>query len=186
MPALPLLRPPPIYPAVVEQMAGSMERVLFFACVCLLVNSAWTEDPYRFFDWDITHGEISPLGVPQQVRHQSLVLVLQCDFIQTSVQSTKLWNGYHRLKFLNLASWKSLVMRFAFAFLQGILINGQFPGPTLECQTNDNLIINVRNSLPDPFLLSWYVRIHLHKTAALIIGCLNFKYQLQYIDRTHK
>ncbi|KAG2541025.1 hypothetical protein PVAP13_9NG596614 [Panicum virgatum] len=69
-----------------------MERVLFFACVCLLI-----------FRWDITYGEISPLGVPQQ----------------------------------------------------GVLINGQFPGPTLECQTNDNLIINVRNSLPDPFLLSW-------------------------------
>ncbi|KAF8728583.1 hypothetical protein HU200_017848 [Digitaria exilis] len=38
---------------------------------------------------------------------------------------------------------------------QGILINGQFPGPTIECQTNDNLIINIRNSLPDPFLLPW-------------------------------
>ncbi|RLN18330.1 hypothetical protein C2845_PM02G27030 [Panicum miliaceum] len=84
-------------------MAGSMRRALLFVCVCLLVNSARAEDPYRFFDWDVTYGEISPLGVSQQ----------------------------------------------------GILINGQFPGPTVECQTNDDLIINVHNSLPDPFLLSW-------------------------------
>ncbi|PUZ48438.1 hypothetical protein GQ55_7G245300 [Panicum hallii var. hallii] len=38
---------------------------------------------------------------------------------------------------------------------QAILINGQFPGPKIECQTNDNLIINVHNNLPEPFLLSW-------------------------------
>ncbi|WCJ37552.1 SKU5 similar 5 [Euphorbia peplus] len=38
---------------------------------------------------------------------------------------------------------------------QVILINGQFPGPQLESVTNDNLIINVFNSLDEPFLLSW-------------------------------
>ncbi|XP_057974331.1 L-ascorbate oxidase homolog [Malania oleifera] len=38
---------------------------------------------------------------------------------------------------------------------QGILINGQFPGPDIHSVTNDNLIINVFNSLPEPFLLSW-------------------------------
>jgi FtsP/CotA-like multicopper oxidase with cupredoxin domain len=40
--------------------------------------------------------------------------------------------------------------------MQGILINGQFPGPQIEAVTNDNLIINVYNSLDEPFLLSWY------------------------------
>ncbi|MCI06440.1 L-ascorbate oxidase, partial [Trifolium medium] len=59
--------------------------------------------PYRFFDWNITYGDIYPLGVKQQ----------------------------------------------------GILINGQFPGPEIYSVTNDNLIINVHNSLPEPFLLSW-------------------------------
>ncbi|KAH0984091.1 hypothetical protein GBA52_011268 [Prunus armeniaca] len=39
--------------------------------------------------------------------------------------------------------------------MQGILINGQFPGPQIESVTNDNLIINVFNSLDEPFLLSW-------------------------------
>lgn len=38
---------------------------------------------------------------------------------------------------------------------QGILINGQFPGPPIDSVTNDNIIINVYNNLPEPFLLSW-------------------------------
>ncbi|XP_021719725.1 L-ascorbate oxidase homolog isoform X1 [Chenopodium quinoa] len=36
-----------------------------------------------------------------------------------------------------------------------ILINGQFPGPQIDCVTNDNLIISVHNYLNEPFLLSW-------------------------------
>ncbi|KAI9200566.1 hypothetical protein LWI28_009919 [Acer negundo] len=75
-----------------------------FVCVTLslfaIVNA---EDPYRFFNWNVTYGDIYPLGVKQQ----------------------------------------------------GILINGQFPGPDIHSVTNDNLIINVFNSLDEPFLLSW-------------------------------
>lgn len=41
--------------------------------------------------------------------------------------------------------------------MQGILINGQFPGPQIESVTNDNLIISVFNSLDEPFLITWYV-----------------------------
>lgn len=44
------------------------------------------------------------------------------------------------------------------SWLQGILINGQFPGPDIYSVTNDNLIINVHNSLSEPFLLSWLVQ----------------------------
>ncbi|KAJ3706805.1 hypothetical protein LUZ61_010510 [Rhynchospora tenuis] len=72
-------------------------------CLFLLFKFAIGEDPYRFFDWTITYGDINPLGIKQQ----------------------------------------------------GILINGQFPGPDIYSQTNDNLIINVHNNLPDPFLISW-------------------------------
>ncbi|CAL5205512.1 unnamed protein product [Lathyrus oleraceus] len=61
------------------------------------------EDPYKFFNWNVTYGDIYPLGVRQT----------------------------------------------------GILINGQFPGPDIHSVTNDNLIINVFNSLDEPFLLSW-------------------------------
>ncbi|KAL4581821.1 hypothetical protein LXL04_006352 [Taraxacum kok-saghyz] len=37
----------------------------------------------------------------------------------------------------------------------GILINGMFPGPTIECQTNDNVVVNVVNKLDEPFLITW-------------------------------
>ena len=39
---------------------------------------------------------------------------------------------------------------------QGILINGQFPGPNINSTTNNNIVINVHNYLDEPFLLTWY------------------------------
>lgn len=80
-------------------------RVALFFCGLglLLVNGVNGEDPYRFFTWKITYGDIYPLGVKQQ----------------------------------------------------GILINGQFPGPQIDAVTNDNLIISVYNYLREPFLISW-------------------------------
>ncbi|KAF5177380.1 L-ascorbate oxidase-like protein [Thalictrum thalictroides] len=38
---------------------------------------------------------------------------------------------------------------------QGILINGQFPGPQIDCITNDNIVVNVINKLDQPFLITW-------------------------------
>lgn len=75
------------------------------ALLCCLSISIFVgaENPYRFFNWNVTFGDIYPLGVRQQ----------------------------------------------------GILINGQFPGPDIYSVTNDNLFINVHNSLTEPFLLSW-------------------------------
>ncbi|KAK1388600.1 L-ascorbate oxidase-like [Heracleum sosnowskyi] len=78
-------------------LAAVLLSVIAFAC------SVGAEDPYRFFNWNVTYGDIYPLGVRQQ----------------------------------------------------GILINGQFPGPDIHSVTNDNLIINVFNSLNQPFLISW-------------------------------
>ncbi|KFK34458.1 hypothetical protein AALP_AA5G148000 [Arabis alpina] len=80
---------------------ASFAAALFIGISLILAVTA--EDPYRFFEWNITYGDIYPLGVRQQ----------------------------------------------------GILINGQFPGPDIHSVTNDNLIINVYNSLDEPFLLSW-------------------------------
>ncbi|KDP20733.1 hypothetical protein JCGZ_21204 [Jatropha curcas] len=76
----------------------SLVVLLFF-----LVHGVNGENPYRFFTWKVTYGDIYPLGVKQQ----------------------------------------------------GILINGQFPGPQIDAVTNDNLIINVFNYLREPFLISW-------------------------------
>jgi FtsP/CotA-like multicopper oxidase with cupredoxin domain len=83
-----------------------MSLLHHLAAICTgfaLLAIVGAEDPYRFFDWNVTYGDIYPLGVKQQ----------------------------------------------------GILINGQFPGPDIHSVTNDNLIINVFNSLDQPFLLSW-------------------------------
>ncbi|CAN6454323.1 unnamed protein product [Victoria cruziana] len=79
-----------------------LHRSLAFFLLSLL-SSVQGENPYRFYTWNVTYGDIYPLGVKQQ----------------------------------------------------GILINWQFPGPQIDCVTNDNLIINVYNSLPEPFLISW-------------------------------
>ncbi|KAI9113597.1 hypothetical protein K1719_015524 [Acacia pycnantha] len=38
---------------------------------------------------------------------------------------------------------------------QGILINGQFPGPTIQTVTNYNIVINLFNKLDEPFLITW-------------------------------
>ncbi|XP_059625419.1 L-ascorbate oxidase homolog [Cornus florida] len=39
---------------------------------------------------------------------------------------------------------------------QAILINGEFPGPKINCTTNNNIFVNVFNNLDEPFLLTWH------------------------------
>lgn len=82
---------------------GPREVVSMAVLVLSLVSCVNGDDPYSFYNWNVTYGDIYPLGVKQQ----------------------------------------------------GILINGQFPGPQIESVTNDNLIINVFNALDEPFLISW-------------------------------
>ncbi|KAI4346300.1 hypothetical protein L6164_007213 [Bauhinia variegata] len=38
---------------------------------------------------------------------------------------------------------------------QGILINGEFPGPNINSTGNNNIVINVFNNLDEPFMLTW-------------------------------
>ncbi|CAM8904442.1 unnamed protein product [Rhodiola kirilowii] len=105
----------------------------------LLVATATAEDPYRFFDWEVTYGVRSPLRVPQQV----------------------------------------------------ILINWQFPGPAIYSVTNNNLIINVRNRLNQPFLLTWnglQHRRNSYQDGVIGTNCPippggNFTYKLQVKDQ---
>ncbi|KAK9267200.1 hypothetical protein L1049_009620 [Liquidambar formosana] len=84
-------------------MRGCGTLCFFVVLGLVLVHGVNGEDPYRFFTWKVTYGDIYPLGVKQQ----------------------------------------------------GILINGQFPGPQIDSVTNDNLIISVYNYLNEPFLISW-------------------------------
>ncbi|PKI65594.1 L-ascorbate oxidase homolog [Punica granatum] len=39
---------------------------------------------------------------------------------------------------------------------QGILINGQFPGPNINSTTNNNIVLNIYNHLDEPFLITWH------------------------------
>ncbi|KAL6976804.1 L-ascorbate oxidase [Sarracenia purpurea var. burkii] len=78
--------------------------LLLCACLSISPSAVWAEDPYLFFEWKVTYGTISPLGVPQP----------------------------------------------------GILINGQFPGPKINCTSNNNIVVNVFNQLDEPFLLTWH------------------------------
>lgn len=83
----------------------------------------------------------------RQVTHYHLVAVLLVLTLRCS-------NGESPYRFYN---WN---VTYGYIYPLGvqqqvILINGQFPGPPIEAVTNDNLIINVENSLDEPFLLSW-------------------------------
>ncbi|KAK9733332.1 hypothetical protein RND81_04G060500 [Saponaria officinalis] len=84
-----------------------MAKMSMSLCCCffmiLIIGGTKAESPYRFYTWNVTYGDVFPLGVKQQ----------------------------------------------------GIMINGEFPGPPIEAVTNDNLIISVFNGLDVPFLFSW-------------------------------
>uniref|UniRef100_A0A5B7BK06 L-ascorbate oxidase n=1 Tax=Davidia involucrata TaxID=16924 RepID=A0A5B7BK06_DAVIN len=38
---------------------------------------------------------------------------------------------------------------------QVILINGEFPGPNINCSSNNNIVVNVFNGLDEPLLFTW-------------------------------
>lgn len=38
---------------------------------------------------------------------------------------------------------------------QGILINGEFPGPNINSTTNNNVVVNVFNNLDEPLMFTW-------------------------------
>ncbi|MFS7978908.1 putative cupredoxin, multicopper oxidase, type 3 [Helianthus anomalus] len=66
----------------------------------------------------------------------------------------ELWSLYSCAVFC-LAAIVNVEDPYRFFTWNGILINGQFPGPEIYFVTNDNLIINVFNNLTEPFLISW-------------------------------
>ncbi|GAA0161542.1 oxidase [Lithospermum erythrorhizon] len=76
--------------------------VFYLSCLSSL-TVIQAEDPYLFFEWQVTYGTLSPLGKPQQV----------------------------------------------------ILINNQFPGPTINSTSNNNIVINIFNKLDEPLLFTW-------------------------------
>ncbi|KAL9269372.1 L-ascorbate oxidase-like protein [Drosera capensis] len=122
-----------------EMKRPSRVMELMLLVLFLVMNLTMGDDPYRFYTWNVTYGDIYPLGVKQQ----------------------------------------------------GILINGQFPGPGILAVTNDNLIVSVFNSLDEPFLLSWNGvqqrrnswQDGVHGTNCPIPPGKNFTYVLQVKDQ---
>ncbi|KAM0835007.1 hypothetical protein ACQ4PT_063222 [Festuca glaucescens] len=89
--------------AATTMRATAAGGVLLLALLLVSTNVARAEDPYVFFEWHVTYGTKSLLGVPQKV----------------------------------------------------ILINGEFPGPRINCSSNNNIVVNVFNQLDQPLLFTW-------------------------------
>lgn len=51
-----------------SQAAVAVAVTVTAVVVVLLGDCVNGEDPYRFFTWNVTYGDIYPLGVRQQVR----------------------------------------------------------------------------------------------------------------------
>ncbi|TKY47852.1 L-ascorbate oxidase-like [Spatholobus suberectus] len=74
---------------------------------------------------------------------------------------------------------------------QGILINGQFPGPEINCTSNNNIVVNVFNNLDEPFLLTWHGVQHRKNswqdgtlgTSCPIAPGTNYTYRFQVKDQ---
>ncbi|KAL6620438.1 hypothetical protein ACP70R_035577 [Stipagrostis hirtigluma subsp. patula] len=119
-------------------MRAAAAGVLLLA-LSALAGVALAEDPYLFFEWKVTYGTKSLMGVPQKV----------------------------------------------------ILINGEFPGPRINCTSNNNIVVNVFNELDQPLLFHWHGMQQrkdswmdgLIGTQCPIMPGTNFTYQWQAKDQ---
>ncbi|RYR62617.1 hypothetical protein Ahy_A04g020328 isoform B [Arachis hypogaea] len=74
---------------------------------------------------------------------------------------------------------------------QAILINDQFPGPEINCSSNNNIVVNVFNNLDEPLLFTWHGIQHRKNswqegtpgTMCPILPGTNFTYKFQVKDQ---
>lgn len=74
------------------------------------------------------------------------------------------------------------------SLFQVIGINGRFPGPILNVTTNWNVVVNVKNELDEPLLLTWYdiclsfqkVQTKFGNTKTLMLMLLTFDVGMVY------
>ncbi|KAE9592666.1 putative laccase [Lupinus albus] len=78
-------------------------------CLCVIVSLfaiSSAEDPYKFFEWNVTYGDISPLGVRQQG------ILINGKFpgpdINSSTNDNLIINVFNHLDEPFLLSWYSL------------------------------------------------------------------------------
>ncbi|KAK1356212.1 L-ascorbate oxidase-like [Heracleum sosnowskyi] len=121
---------------MVRYSSVTAATVLLWLCTAGLV---FAEDPYIFMDWNVSYGNMAPLGVDQQV----------------------------------------------------ILINGLFPGPKINCTSNNNLIVNIFNHIDEPLLFTFAGVQHRKNswqdgtpgTMCPIMPGTNFTYKMQVKDQ---
>ncbi|CAM8987291.1 unnamed protein product [Rhodiola kirilowii] len=86
-----------------------MRLILYIYVVTLLLAAAAAEDPYRFFDWTVTYGYLSPLGVGQQV------ILINGQFpgpeIYSVTNDNLIVNVHNQLKEPFLLTWNGLQHR---------------------------------------------------------------------------
>jgi len=51
--------------------SATLLHLLCFVIASVSVSLVQAEDAYKFYTWTVTYGNLSPLGSPQQVDHQS-------------------------------------------------------------------------------------------------------------------
>lgn len=54
-------------------LAGGAALSALLCVAASLFAFVGAEDPYRFFNWNVTYGDIYPLGVRQQVFNSDLI-----------------------------------------------------------------------------------------------------------------
>ncbi|WOK93719.1 L-ascorbate oxidase [Canna indica] len=86
-----------------------MLRGALLTLLCLLGPAVRAEDPYLFFDWKITYGTISPLGVPQQA------ILINGEFPGPNINSTSnnnvVINVHNQLDEPFLFTWNGIQQR---------------------------------------------------------------------------
>ncbi|ERN00715.1 hypothetical protein AMTRI_Chr13g116730 [Amborella trichopoda] len=86
-----------------------MSRIALLVLLPLLYLSVEAENPYRYFNWNITYGTISPLGVPQKA------ILINNEFPGPNINSTTndniVVNVFNNLDQPFLLSWNGIQQR---------------------------------------------------------------------------
>ncbi|KAF6160576.1 hypothetical protein GIB67_019516 [Kingdonia uniflora] len=111
---------------------------------------SWHLDGYDFWVVGYGSGQWSPASrsgynlVDTLTRHTVQVYPSSWTSILVSLDNQGMWN-------IRSAVWARQYLGQQF-YLKG---NGKFPGPQIDCVTNDNIVVNVINKLDQPFLITW-------------------------------
>ncbi|KAE8661817.1 Monocopper oxidase-like protein SKS1 [Hibiscus syriacus] len=167
-------------------MALNKFSSLFLIHIALLLSSCFAEDPFVFYDFEVSYITASPLGVPQQVC--SFFMWLSSSFLLA--QFSEVWSGIQQRR----SSWQDGLpgincpippkWNWTYQFQVKDQIGSFFYFPSLHFQRAaggfGGFIINNRDIIPIPFnapdgdmtilIGDWYTRNHTKLRKALDAG----------------